>query len=518
MAKDTQEPQADEQAEALPENRVDVEDAGTLKKKVTVTVPRPRIDAKFDEMYGELRQTAQIPGFRVGHAPRRLVEKRFAREVSQDVRNALVGESIGDAIEKAELKTLGEPDIDLDDIELPDEGDMSFDFEVEVAPEFDLPELKGIPVEKPALEVTDERIDEYIDQVRQSRASYAAADAPAERGDAVTVDVSITGEGIEPVHRDAVELRVAAGQVEGIPLVDLPDALEGKSAGESAELTTTIPEAHPNEDWHGKEATVELTVQQVRKRSLPEVDDEFAKSMGFDSLDELRSYMADRMEGRLQSQVQRHMRDHVRQYLLDNTDFDVPEGVAQRHTARLLQRQYVNLLYQGVPREQIDENLAQLQAEATQQAERDLKLSFILSKVAEQEDIEVSEAEINARIAQMASMYGRRPERLRQELASEGNLEQVEVSLREEKALDKLLAEAEVTEVSEEQLEQRQETAESAGEKKPKKQKKAKKKAAKKKSKKASSSGGKASGKKSKKKSKKSKTSSKKKKSGGSKS
>ncbi|MFW6065885.1 MAG: trigger factor [Planctomycetota bacterium] len=459
MAEDTQEPQAGDQAEqqALPENQVDVEDAGTLKKKVTVTIPRAKIDAKFDEMFGELREQAQIPGFRVGHAPRRLIEKRFQKEVSEDVRNALLGESIGDAIEKAELKTLGEPDIDLDNIELPDSGEMSFSFEVEVAPEFELPDLESISVEKPTMEVTDERIDEHLTQMVQSQANYQATDEPAKKGDAVTVDATISGEGIETLQREDLELRLAAGQVEGIPLLDLPDKLEGKSAGDTVEVTATVPDSHPNEDWQGKEVTIELTVKQVRTRSLPEIDDEFAASMGFDSLKDLREFMARQMEHRLENEVQRHMRDQVCEYLLENTDFEVPEGVAKRHSARVLQRRYVDLLYQGVPREQIDENLAQLQAEATQQAETDLKLSFILSKVAEQEGIEVDEAEVNARTAQMAASYGRRPERLRQELEAEGNLEQVSETLQEEKALDKLLADATVTEVSEEELRKRQE-------------------------------------------------------------
>ena len=121
---------ADENTDDLPKCGVAVEDAGTLKKKVTVTVPRERIDAKFDELYGELGHSAQIPGFRIGHAPRRLVEKRFGREVGKDVRNGIIGESIGQALEQAELSTLGEPDLDLEAIELPDDGDLAYSFEV----------------------------------------------------------------------------------------------------------------------------------------------------------------------------------------------------------------------------------------------------------------------------------------------------------------------------------------------------------------------------------------------------
>jgi len=149
------ETEATEQETAAEQIQINVEDAGTLRKKVTVTVPADRIAAKQSELFGELSRTAQVPGFRIGRAPRRLIEKRFGKEVVQDVRNAIIGESLGRAIEKSELNTLGEPDLDLDKIQLPEAGDMTYDFQVEVKPEFDLPELEGIEVEKQTVEVDD---------------------------------------------------------------------------------------------------------------------------------------------------------------------------------------------------------------------------------------------------------------------------------------------------------------------------------------------------------------------------
>jgi len=491
MADQTQDPseQAEDQTaeeaqqaegDGLPANSVDVEDAGTLRKKVTITVPRERIDAKLDEMFGELAQTAQVPGFRIGRAPRRLVEKRFGREVSEDVRNALVGESLGDAIEKAALKTLGEPDLDLDGIELPETGEMSYSFEVEVAPDFDLPELKGIQVEKRSIELTDERIDTYVDQLRQSRARHEAADAPAAEGDLVSADAVITGEGVRPHERKNLTLRVAPGQVEGLPLVDLPQALTGKKAGESASLSINVPETHPNEEWREKELSVELTITEVRSRILPELDDEFAVANGFDSLTDMREFVSNSMKSRLVEETTRAMRQQVRQYLLDNTDFELPEGVSQRHAARTLQRRYIDLLQQGIPRETIDERITELQAAATEEAKQELKLQFILGKIADEAEIVIDEAEVNSQVAQMAASYNRRPERFRHELEQDGTLAQVEVALREQKALDRLLEDAEVTEVSEAKVREQMEEAR----KKAPKTKKAKK-AAKKKAKKA---------------------------------
>jgi len=428
-----------------PDYGVAVEDAGTLKKKVTVTVPPEMIAAKREEMFGELSTSAQVPGFRVGRAPRRLLEKRFGKEIQSDVRNAILGDSLGKAMEKSELKVLGEPDLKLDDIELPEAGELVYSFEVEIAPEFDLPELKGIAVNKPALEVTDDRVDEAIERIRLSHARYEDTDAPAEDHDVVVAAAKITGEGIEETTTTAT-LPVAPGQVEGLPMLDLGEKLTGKKADDTVELTVKVPDVHPNESWQGKEATVELTINQVRKRVLPDIDDEYAKAMGYESLAELREGMKARMGIQVQAEIHRAMRQQVDEYLVTNTDFELPEGVAKRHAARLLQRRYVELLQRGMPQEQVEEQMTQMQASVAEESQRDLKLSFILGKIADDREIEVSEEQVNAQVAYMAQQYGQRPERMRHQLEADGSLEQVVASIRESQVVKQLLDDAEVTE------------------------------------------------------------------------
>lgn len=462
----------DQPEDNLPANTVEVEEVGMLKKKVTVTVHRGRIDGKLDEMFGELSTSAQVPGFRIGRAPRRLIEKRFGKDVGDDVRNALVGESIGDALEEADLKTLGEPDLKLDEIELPDSGDMTFSFEVEVKPEFELPKTKGITVNKEAFDVDDEKIDHYIQNIREGQARYEKTDDPAGEGDSLLASAKIAGDGVEH-ENPRVQLRVAAGVVEGLPLVDLGKELAGKKIGDVVTLKTTAAESHPNEDWQGKELTIELTIHEVSRRILPEIDDAFATTAGFDSLEDFRKYIAENLKTRVESEIQRSLRKQICDYLVDNTEFDLPAGAVTRHAQRTLQRQMVELMQGGVPREKIQENQAELQAAAEKTATRDLKLSFILTKIAEQQEIEVSDDEINSRVAQIASLYNRRPERLRQELAADGTLQQVGVSVREDKAVDKLLEEASVVDVKPEK-------------KKPEEKKQAKAKAKKKSAKKSS--------------------------------
>ena len=471
-----------EPVDNLPPNEVNVEEVGTLKKKVTVKVPRARIDAKRDELFGDLSGSAQVPGFRIGHAPRRLLEKRFGKDVAQDVRNGLIGAALGDAIEKSELKAIGEPSLELEKIEIPETGDLEFSFEVEVAPDFELPELKGIKVEKPVVTITDDRVDHEIDNWAQSQVRYEAAEgAAAAEGDVVTAGAKITIEGQdETLDRPGLNLRVAPGQIEAIPLVELAETLVGKKADDKATIEVTIPDSHPNEAWQGKKATIEIHVSQVRRRIMPTIDDAFATQAGFDSLVELRNFVRQRMEGRLEMDVRQAMRGQIRQYLLQHATFELPEGVVRRHTAQLVQRRAVELLQQGVPREKIDENLTQLQAAATEQAQSDLRLEFVLDKVAEAHDLSVSHDELNARIAQMAAMYNRRPDRVRQELAADGSLEQLQNVMREEKAVDLLLNDAQVSEVTPEQAEEKSEKADGKKTEKKTEKKAAKKKTAKK--------------------------------------
>jgi len=438
---------ADEQpSDGLPLNEVAVEDAGTLKKKVTVTVPRERIDAKFEELFGELGRSAQVPGFRIGRAPRRLIERRFGKEVAEDVRNGVIGEALGDALKQADLKALGEPDIKLDEIELPEAGALVFDFEVEVPPEFDLPDYKGIEVKRPVMEITTERIDRAIDGYRERYGTLKPVDAPAADGDVVIADVDLRGDGVAFAQAN-VELRVAPAQIEGVLLEDLPKALSGKTSGQRVEMKATVPAGHPNEAWRGKDVTVRLDLKDVKRMDLPAFDDAFAGQMGFASAEEARQEIRRRFEARLESEQKRYMRSQVGRFFLARLTLDLPEGMTERHTTRLLQRRVVDLMMRGVPRDQVEQDLEQLQAEASKEALDELKLTFILAKVAEAESIEVEDAEINARIASMAREHNRRPERLRQEMESEGTLETLTVALREEKAIDHVLATANIVDV-----------------------------------------------------------------------
>ncbi len=465
--------EADEDVgDGLPENAVTVEDIGKLRKRVTIEVSRERIDAKFNELFGELGESAQVPGFRVGRAPRRLIEKRFGKEVAEDVRNNLVGEAVGKAFDDAGFRVLGEPDLSLEEITVPDDGAMTFGFEVEVAPDVTLPDYEGMEVRRPNVEVTERHVDEALDEMRRPRGVLRPTDDPAAESDVIVADVSVTGDGID-LQSANTEVRVAPGTISGVPLEDLGKALTGKKSGQTAELTTTVPAGHPNEDWREKEITVSLTIHEVKRLELPELTKEFASGAGFESVEDMRDAVRGNLQGRIVSEQARLMADQVRQYFMNKVELEIPEELAERHSARMLQRRVVDLMTRGVPREQIEQNLSELEAQAATQAALELKRMFIMGELAEKLEIEVSDDEVNARVAQMARAYRRRPERMRRELQDDGRLAELTVSMRGEKAIAKVLESARVVDVTAEEAEAEKDAGEKAD--KPKKAKKAKK-------------------------------------------
>jgi trigger factor len=214
----------EEQQSTALKNTVKIEEAGPCKKKVSIEIPEETIKNATDEQYNNLRKEALVPGFRKGRAPRRLLEKRFSKETTEQIKLKLLAEASDSAIKDNSLDTLGEPDIDFEKIELPTDGPLKFDFEIEVRPEFDLPQLETVPVNKTKLEVTAEQIDREIKQLQR----WSGIWAPRERGevqldDQIIADVVLKAEGVEEEEKlDNIEIYVRQnGFVGAIPVQNL---------------------------------------------------------------------------------------------------------------------------------------------------------------------------------------------------------------------------------------------------------------------------------------------------------
>ncbi len=447
---ESQEDQAKEEEAPELKNIVTVEEAGPCKKKVIIEIPEAKIKKVTDEQYAELGKDAVVPGFRKGRAPRRLLEKRFGKEIGEQVKLKLLADASEAAVKDTELKTLGEPDFDIEEIKLPQEGPLTFDFEVEVRPEFDLPTLEGIPVTKTKLEVTDEQVDREIEQMRRWAGIWTprAEGAAIEPEDRIVADVALKTEGVEEEEKlNNIEIQVRPnGFVGAIPVEKLDELLVGAKSGEHKETSIEVPKTFFREEYRGKKVDIQIDIEDIKWLKPAELDENFLQRYEVKDEDELREKIEDSLQSRLENQTRAEMSEQISQYLLDKTDFDLPLDIVAEQASSVLQRQYTSLMMRGLSREQIEEQFEQLQATSEERAKEQLKTFFIMDKVADQLEIEVTEDEINGHIAQLAAQRGQRPERMREEMARNGSLAQFSLEVRQDKCIAKLLETAKITE------------------------------------------------------------------------
>ena len=513
---------AEEQESTALKNTVKIKKAGPCKKKVIVEIPEEAVKDATDEQYETLRKEALVPGFRKGRAPRRLLEKRFGKETTEQVKLKLLADASDSAIKDNELDVLREPDIDFEkrflfsvalefqgdldngiiseelrrefgnkkaplsqhatilveqpgskwlvtdnlkkyplrkekrglniyeNLELPDAGPLKFDFEVEVRPEFDLPQLEGIAVEKTKLEVTDDHIDREVEQLQKMSGVWTPReDGKVQLDDQLIADATLKAEDVEEEEKlDNIEIFVRPnGFVGAIPVEKLDELLAGAKAAETRQTTVDVPKTYFREEYRGKKVDISITIKDIKWLKPAALDEDFLKRFAVEDESELREKIRDTLQSRLETRGRSEMTEQIYKYLLDNTDFDLPVDVVADHSTTLLQRQHSTLLMRGLSREQIEEQMDQLRAGSEQQAKEQLKAFFIMDKVADEFEIEVTDEEINGHIARLAIQRGQRPERMREEMLRDGSLGQFRLQVREEKCIAKLLESAKITEV-----------------------------------------------------------------------
>ena len=443
------ETKTEETADAV-KNVVTVSDAGPCKKKIEIEIPSEKVHHKLDEKYKELKKDAEIPGFRKGRAPIRLLEKRFGTDIRKQVKLELLVDASEAALKDNCINTLGDPDIDHEAIELPDEGSMKVEFEVEVRPEFDLPDLEGIEIEKPKVEITDDQIDAEITELCKRAGVWTPKeDGGAATGDQVVADVVLVTEGsADRDQRENVEISVReTGFVAGIPVEGLDKLLAGVKHGDKKETTVTIKETFWKEELRGKKVDVTIEVKEVKAMVPAELNEELFTRLNVDGADDLKDRIREQMSRQVEQQARSAMSGQVYAYLRDKIDFELPADIVAGQAVSILQRQYSNMLMQGMPKEAVDEQMDQLKASSDEQAAEQMKIFFIMDKLAEKFEVEVTEEEINGHIAYAAAMRGRRPEKMREELARDGSLTQFILQIREEKCIEKILEKASIKEV-----------------------------------------------------------------------
>jgi trigger factor len=413
----------------VPEVKSAVETLSPTRVKLIVEVPFEELKPMLDQAYKSIGSQIQVPGFRRGKVPNRIIDQRIGRgAVVQEAVNEALPKFYADAVEAEDVRAIGQPDVDVTAVPLEDGQDLEFTVETDVRPEVELPELEGIAVEVDTVEVTDDDVEARLTELRERFGTLVGVDRPAEEGDHVSIDLSaeIDGEPVDSVS--GVSYEVGSGNM----LEGMDEAIVGLSAGESKDFSAPLAGG----DREGQVADCTVTVQSVKVRELPEADDEFAQlASEFDTFEELRADLVTQAERGKRYEQGVQARDRLLEKLLEMVEVAVPDGIVAAE---------VHSHLEGEDRLEDDEHRAEVD-ESTRKA---LRAQFLLDAIAEKLEVQVEQPELIEYLVMSAQQYGMDPNQFAQALDQQGQVPAMVQEVARRKALAAVLDGATVTDTA----------------------------------------------------------------------
>jgi len=423
-----------------------VEQLSPTRAKLTIEMPFDELTPSIDKAYKEIASQVNIPGFRKGKVPAALIDQRFGRGVVlQEAINDALPEAYGKAVEEHKLNPLGQPDVEVTQLE---DGDkVEFTAEVDVRPEFDLPDVSDVSVTVDALEVSEDEIQERVDMLRQRFASTNDVARPAADGDLITIDLegSQNGEVLEDATAADINYKVGAGNM----LEGLDEAVIGLSAGEFAEFEADLlGGAH-----QGEKSTIKVTVTKVSEQELPEVDDEFAQLVSqFDTVEEMRDDLKQSLLQMARLNQAADARDKVLEAVIQQLDFELPESLVSSELEARKQQVTQQLGQAGLSVEQYLKDAEDETAETEDEFWADiekrsldaLRAQIVLDKVADDEQVSVEQQELTEMIFRKAKQNGSTPEDEAKHMMEHNHLPEWMQEIRRSKALAGIVSRATV--------------------------------------------------------------------------
>lgn len=418
--------------------------------ELQISIPWNEVEMEQQRILSSFRKQARIPGFRPGKAPESVVRARFAEEVRREVLEALVPKFFWKEAQAQDFRVVGAPNIQ--DVKFEESEPLEFRAEFEIVPDFELKEYRRLKVHYKEPEITEEEISKELENLRERQATFRNEDPrPLEDGDIAVVSLkSDEVEGVPAVDQSETTLSIGSEET----LADFTSALKGKSPDDKVDFDVTYPEDFGNEKLAGKTIPFHAEVKGIRKKELPELDDDFAADVGdFRSLSELK----DRIKEELYDHQRRHAVEHAHEHVIDELiklhDFPLPERMVQDQIRTRVERTARSLASQGVNLEEMQLDWKKIGEEQRERAERDVKAGLLLERIAEAEAFEADEEEVDAQIERFAQQKKMSMSRARQELAESGALDNVRSNLVNEKTLNYLFDESEKVDHHEEEPE-----------------------------------------------------------------
>ncbi|HNX53892.1 MAG TPA: trigger factor [Pontiellaceae bacterium] len=429
--------------------KVTMKSTGPCRQTIKIEVPAETVAAERAELLTYYTKGVSLPGFRKGHAPKALVEKKFAKDMAADLKDRVVPKFYHEAIAQEKVKVVAV--VDVSEPELADGKPLKFEVTVDVPPEFKLPKYDGISIKAESTEVTEKQIDETVESILRQHATYEdITGRAAKEKDMVQVSYESTIGG-QPLEEKVPQARgLGRGNGYWITCDDesfLPGmgkALIGAKIGGKKDVTVKFPEGFIVKELAGMKAEFKVEVTGMRETKLPELNEEFLKKLHIESEAELRKNIREHMEEAAKNKEKGRQQDEICEFLLKKTKLDVPESAVKEQTRNLTYELARQRMMRGMSQEQIKAQSEDMFKEAQEKAEEQVKLRYIVMAVADAENIKVDDQEVSDEVVRMAVSQRQDAAEYRKKLEKEDQLESVRDQIRFGKTIEFLLENAKI--------------------------------------------------------------------------
>ena len=420
-----------------PTETVDAKKQDGVKREISVEIPAEEVTRETETIVQKYQKVARLPGFRAGHVPASIIRQRFKEDLKSDVVEALVPRYFRKEAEKQGLIPVSQPQVT--DLHIHDGEPLRFKASFEIMPEIKVEGYKELRTDHPEIVVKDEEVEEALNSVREQHATFTSVEGrPLAEGDFAQASMDgrpkDTDDKTQPVHMDEVLIEI--GGKNTVP--EFTENLRGANAGDEKSFDVSYPEDSNDKRLAGKTFIYTVKIQAIKQKSLPELNDDFAKELGeFTSVDQVRKQIRDNMEAERKHTAEREAKDKLVTELVKRNDFEVPESLIDRQIDLRLERGLRALAAQGMKMEDMKKmDLPRLRAGQRDQAVQDVKSSLLLERIAEMEKIEAGEDEVNHELEALAQQTKQTPEAVRARLTQDGGLDRIRNRIRSEKTLD----------------------------------------------------------------------------------
>lgn len=425
------------------------------RKSLVATLDKSEVEAEHQAVVKEFAKQARIPGFRPGKAPAAMIAKRFAKDITEEFKQKVTAKAYRESLEKHKLDVLNIVNVEPGTIEAGLSAEITVT--VDVRPEFELPEYKGLKTEITSTDATDDEVEKTIEQLRSERAEFNVAEREAQKSDYVKLSYegSIDGKAIAEIVPDKQiygkvpqTWEEVEGEHEGV-IPGLGKHLAGLKAGDKKDVEIEFPAEFPAaSDLAGKKAVYAVEVQEIRERVMPEMDETFFKAHQADNLEGLKTNVRNNIKMQKEQRNISEQRRQVNEALLAELNFDAPESLVESETQNVLRQFIEENMRRGVPQEQFEKDKNELTENAKKSAVGRVKMQLALAKIAEAEKLQVDENDINGFIQREAMRTRQKPDQLVKELSKNRDaLRSIQQSIIFDKAVDFLVSKATVTTV-----------------------------------------------------------------------